>query len=109
MGALNTRFRTLWVLAIGLPVLSGVVAFIFEDAIKPGHACTTGAPRHGALYFVVFLALAVIPGTVVGLVGWRSKREGEDTVGPFAATMCLAVALVFIGLLAGWHGAGCIT
>jgi hypothetical protein len=109
MGALSTRFRSLWVLSILLPVLAGVATFIVEKAIRPGHACTTGAPSHGGRYFVVFLALAVVPGVIVGLVAWRSGRSGEDTVGPFVVTLCLDVALVFAGLLIAWGGHGCIT
>ncbi len=109
MGTLSTRFRSLWLLGLGLSVLVGVAAFIIENAIKPGHQCVTGNPSHGLRYFVVFLALAVAPGVIVGLVGWRSRRSGEDTVGPFVATMCLDVIFVFAGLLIAWHGHGCIT
>jgi hypothetical protein len=109
MGTITTRFRSLWILSVALPVLAGIGAFIVEEAIKPGHACVTGNPSHGGRYFVIFLALAVLPGVIVGLVAWRSGRSGEDTVGPFVTTLCLDVILVFAGLLAAWHGAGCIT
>ena len=107
--AITTRFRSLWLLAIGLPVLAGVAALLIENAIKPGRACTTGDPSHGLRYFVIFLALAVVPGVIVGLVAWRSGRSGEDTVGPFVLTLCLDVCLVFAGLLIAWGGHGCIT
>jgi hypothetical protein len=109
VGTLSTRLRLLWVLGLGLPVLAGIAAFIIENAIKPGHVCVTGNPSHGLRYFVVFLALALAPGVIVGVVGWRSRRSGVDTVGPFVATMCLDVILVFAGLLIAWHGHGCIT
>lgn len=107
--ALSTRFRSLWLLGLVLTVAAGVVAFLIESAIKPGHPCTTGNPSHGIRYFVIFIALALAPGVIVGLAGWRSGRSGEDTVGPFVATLCLAVVLVFAGLLAAWGGSGCIT
>jgi hypothetical protein len=109
MDTLSTRFRSLWLLAVGLPFLAGVGAFIVEKAIRPGHVCVTGQPSHGLRYFVIFLALAVLPGLVVGLVAWRSGRSGEDTVGPFVTTLCLDVILVFAGLLLAWGGHGCIT
>ncbi len=109
MGTFSTRFRSLWLLGIGLPVLAGVAAFLVENAVKPGRACTTGNPSHGLRYFVIFLALAVLPSVIVGLVAWRSRRSGEETVGPFVATLCLDVVLVFGGLLIAWGGHGCIT
>ena len=107
--AVTTRFRALWALGVGLPLLAGVAAFVVERAIRPGHACVTGNPSHGLRYFVVFLALAVLPAAIVALVAWRSRRGGEDTVGPFVATLCLDVILVFAGLLVAWGGHGCIT
>ena len=109
MGGMTTRFRSLWALGLGLPLAAGIAAFAVEELIKPGHACTTGNPSHGGLYFVIYIALVLAPIAIVGLVGWRSGRPGEETVGPFVITVVLTVCLVFAGLLAGWHGAGCIT
>jgi hypothetical protein len=109
MGALTIRFRSLWLLGGGLSLAAGVAAYILEAAIRPGRPCSTGAPQHGALYFVLFIACALIPPLAVGTVGWRSRRGGEDTAGPFAASLCVAVSLVFVGLLAAWGGHGCIT
>ena len=109
MGPLTTRFRSLWVLGAGLAVAAGIAAFALEAAIRPGHACTTGAPRHGLLYFVLFLAFAIAPGVLVGAVARASGRGGEDTVGPFVLALCLSVVCVFGGLLAAWGGHGCIT
>jgi hypothetical protein len=107
--ALTTRFRFLWLLGIALSIVAGVAAFLLEAAIRPGHPCTTGAPRHGALYFVLFIGFALVPAATVALVGWRSRRSGADTVGPFVVTICGSVTLVFVGLLAAWGGHGCIT
>jgi hypothetical protein len=109
MGGMTTQFRALWILGLVLSVIAGIAAFVLEAAIKPGHACVTGNPSHGALYFVLFLVFAVVPGAIVGVVGWRSRRGGEETVGPFVVTVFLSVCLVFAGLLAAWHGSGCIT
>jgi hypothetical protein len=106
---MTTRFRALWILGVVLSVLAGIAAVVLEAAIKPGHPCVTGNPSHGLRYFVLFLVFAVVPGAVVGVVGWRSGRGGEDTVGPFLVTVLLSPSLVFIGLLAAWHGSGCIT
>ncbi len=96
-------------LAVALPVLAGVAALLIESAIKPNRPCVTGSPAHGLRYFVIFLALAVLPGVIVGLVAWLSGRSGEDTVGPFVVTLVLDVSFVFAGLLIAWHGHGCIT
>ncbi|HET9075125.1 MAG TPA: hypothetical protein VFN48_11140 [Solirubrobacteraceae bacterium] len=109
MGSLTTRFRSLWILGGGLAIVAGIAAFALEAAIRPGHPCTTGAPRHGVLYFVLFIAFALVPGVVVGTVARVSGRGGEDTVGPFVLALCLSVVFVFGGLLAGWGGHGCIT
>jgi hypothetical protein len=109
MGTLSTRFRSLWLLGVGLPILAGVAAFIIEKTINTGRMCSTGSPSHGLRYFVIFLALAVAPCMIVALVGWRSQRSGEETVGPLVTTLCLDVVLVFGGLLIAWGGHGCIT
>jgi cytochrome bd-type quinol oxidase subunit 2 len=109
MSAITTRFRSLWLLGVGLTLAAGVVAFIIETQIRPDRPCRTGSPSHGLRYFVIFLALAVLPVVVVGITGWRSRRDGADAVGPFVATTCLAVIFVFSGLLVAWNGHGCIT
>lgn len=109
MGTLTTRFRTLWLLGVGLPILAGIAAYAVEKAINTGRVCSTGTPSHGLRYFVIFLALAVAPCVIVALVAWRSRRSGEETVGPVVATLCLDVVLVFGGLLVAWGGHGCIT
>lgn len=108
MTAVTLRFKSLWILAVVAPVLAGIGALIIENAIHTPGGCKASGTG-GAGYDLVFLGLALAPGALVGLVGWRSKRVAADTVGPFALTMCLGIFLVFIGLAAAWGGSGCMT
>jgi hypothetical protein len=108
MGVITTRYRSLWTLALALPLLAGVVAFFVEASVATGRPCTK-SDASGVLFDVVFIAIALVPALLVAGVGWRSRREGADTVGPFILTTCLSVFLVFIGLAAAWGGSGCMT
>ena len=107
MAVINARFRPLWLLAGGLSLVAGGVAFAFEASIHADRPCSHHGGAHLG-YYMIFLGLALVPGLLTGVAGWRSRRDAADTTGPFLLAACLAVFLVFIGLAAAWGGHGCM-
>lgn len=102
--------RLLWTLSLVLPVLAGAVAAVIETTERHRNLCPAGSGG-GVTWDVVYIALALVPGVVVGLLSWRERDQAEDGVAavlPFCLSMCLSVFLVFIGIAAAWGGHGCM-
>jgi MYXO-CTERM domain-containing protein len=105
---MRTPSKASWTLALIVPILASVAAWVWMSATISEQACATGQPAAGP--GVAGLVLLVLAGPIaIGWQAWRARASLARTVVAIVASTTLAVPLILLTLDVCWVSHGCYT
>jgi hypothetical protein len=97
--------KTSWILALFVPILAPVAAWIWMSATLT-QACETGQPAAGPGAAGLVLLVLAAP-IAIGWYAWRARAPLAPTAVTLVASMLLAVPPIFLTLDVCWVSHGC--